>query len=290
MSKSQNLSITAFQEQFGTEEKCYEYLVKARWANGFICPACGHNHGYLLNNKRYQCSSCRKQTSVTAGTVMHKTHLPLTKWFLAFYLVSQDKRGISALKLSGDLGVQYQTAWKVLKRIRSAMGERDQTHLLSGIIEFDDFYVGTPSVGEKRGRGTDKAKIFVALSLTDDGKPSYLKMGVTEDLKKESVRKFAEENFKPDSKIRSDGYRSYIPALEAFDHEHQVYDPDKDMLHWLHIAISNLKAFISGTYHGLGKIHLQAYLDEFCFRYSRRFFHANLLDRLAIAVATSSPC
>lgn len=80
------------------------------------------------------------------------------------------------------------------------------------------------------------------------------------------------ENFEADSKIKSDGYPSYVPGLEAFEHTHQVYDPEKDLLHWLHIAISDLKDFISGTYLGLGKIHLQAYLDEFCFRYSRRFF------------------
>lgn len=170
------------------------------------------------------------------------------------------------------------------------MGERDQKHLLSGIKEFDDFYVVTPTAGEKRGRRTEKAKIFVALSLTDDGKPRYLKMKVTGNLKKESVHKFANESFHPDSKIKSDGYRSYLSGLEGFEHEHQVYDPEKELLHWLHITISNFKAFVGGTYHDLGKIYLQAYLDEFCFRYSCRFFHGNLLDRLAIAIATSSPC
>ena len=175
----------------------------------------------------------------------------------------------------------------MLKRIRTAMGQRDKKHQLSGVIEFDDSYFGGPTVGQKRGRGTEKAKVFVALSLSESGSPLYLKMMVTPNIKRASVKKFAQSAFAEGSTIRSDGYRSYIPALKGYNHEHKPYDPNSGLLHWLHIVIGNAKAFILGTYHGLPKNNLQAYLDEYCFRFSRRFFGPNLLMRLTLAVATS---
>ena len=213
--------------------------------------------------------------------------MPLTQWFLAFYFVCQDKRGLSAVQLEAMLGMTYKTAWFMLSRIRSAMGQRDETHQLNGVIEFDDSYFGGPTTGKKRGRGTEKAKVFVALSLDERGNPLFLKMRVTPNLKQASVKKFAHAAFADGSVIRSDGYRSYIPALEGFTHEHRPYDPNSGLLHWLHIVISNAKAFILGTYHGLPKKNLQSYLDEFSFRFSRRDFGGALIERLAIAIGTS---
>lgn len=287
MAKGKGLPLGTFLKRFSTESACLEYLAAQRWKEGYICPKCGSRHGYRLRNGRYQCAQCRHQVSVTAGTVLHKTHLPLTKWFLAFYLVCVDKRGISALQLSRQLGMTYKSAWYLLKRIRAAMGQRDAKHQLEGVIEFDDAYFGGAVRGKKRGRGTEKAKVFVALSLDSRGNPCHLKMHVTPNLKQASVRKFAQTAFAENSVIRSDGYRSYIPALKGFSHEYKAYDPDSGLLHWLHILVSNAKAFISGTYHGLPKDNLQSYLDEFCFRFSRRSFGPALLDRLVLAIATS---
>jgi len=212
----------------------------------------------------------------------------LTTWFLAFYLVCQDKRGISAVHLAAQTGVTYKTAWYMLKRIRMAMGQRDAEHRLDGVIEFDDAYFGGPTTGKKRGRGTGKAKVFVALSLDAYGNPCYLKMRVTQNIKQASVKKFAQSCFADGSVIHSDGYRSYIPALKGYAHEYKLYVPNSGLLHWLHIIISNAKAFILGTYHGLPKASLQSYLDEFCFRFSRRSFGGALLERLALAIGVSS--
>ena len=175
----------------------------------------------------------------------------------------------------------------MLRRIRAAMGQRNELHQLSGVIEFDDAYFGGPTAGKKRGRGTEKAKVFVALSLNERGNPCFLKMQVTPNIKQASVKKFARAAFADGSVIHSDGYRSYIPALEGYTHEHRSYDPSSGLLHWLHIVISNAKAFILGTYHGLPKKHLQSYLDEYSFRFSRRYFGGALLDRLVLAVALS---
>lgn len=270
MAKRRGLPLGTFLNRFSTEAACQEYLSGQRWKDGYACPKCGNRQGYQLGNGRYQCAKCRHQISVTAGTVLHKTHMPLTKWFLAFYLVCQDKRGIYAMQLSAQLGTTYKTAWYMLKRIRAAMGQRDETHRLDGVIDFDDAYFDGPVIGQKPGRDTEKVKVFVALSLDSPRNPRYLKMQVTPNIKQASVIKFAQSAFTENSVIRSDGYRSYIPALKGFSHEHKTYDPSSGLLHWLHIMIGNTKAFILGTYHGLPKVTLQSYLDEFCFRFSRR--------------------
>ena len=216
MAKTKGLPLGTFLKRFSTEVACKEYLADQRWKGGYVCQKCGSRQGYRLGNGRYQCAQCRHQVSVTAGTVLHKTHMPLTKWFLAFYLVCQDKRGISAVQLSTQLGTTYKTAWYMLKRIREAMGQRDKTHRLDGVIDFDDAYFGGPVRSKKRGRGTEKVKVFVALSLDSQGNPRHLKMQVTPNIKQASVRKFAQSAFAENSVIHSDGYRSYIPALKDF--------------------------------------------------------------------------
>ena len=247
MAKSKRYPLGAFMKEFSTEAKCREYMANLRWPDGFVCPKCGCRYACLLSNGWYQCTECRHQTSVAAGTVLHRTYMLLTRWFLAFYFVSQDKRGISAVTLMSIRGTTYKTAWNMLMRIRTAMGQRDKTHQLNGTIEFDDTYFGGPTVGMKRGRGTEKAKVFAAVSLDERGNPLYTKMRLTQNIKRASVKKFAQVAFAPDSTIHSDGYGSYIPALEGYTHKHKPYDPHSGLLHWLHIVISNAKAFLLDT-------------------------------------------
>jgi len=131
------------------------------------------------------------------------------------------------------------------------MGQRDGIHQFSGIIEFDDAYFRGPVTGKKQGCGTEKAKIFVALSLDEHGNPRYLKMQVIVNIKQAFVRKFAQSTFAEGSVIRSDSYRNYILALKDYSHEHKPYNPGSGLLHWLYTVISNAKEFILGTYHNL---------------------------------------
>lgn len=126
----------------------------------------------------------------------------------------------------------------MLKRIRAAMGQRDKRHQLDGVIDFDDAYFGGPVTGKKRGHVTEKGNVFVALSLDSQEHPRYLKMLVTPNIRQASVKKFAQSAFAENSTIRSNGYRSYIPALKGFSHEHKTYDPSSGLLHWLHIIIA----------------------------------------------------
>ncbi len=286
MGKKKELSFSNFIKRFPDEEACAKYLHQAKWADGYICPKCGCREHYPVQSYgRYQCKHCRHQTTLTANTVMHRTHLSLRKWFWAIYLVACDKRGISALALSGKIEVCYETAWYMLRRIRAAMEMRDQQYYLEGIVEFDDSYFGAKIKG-KEGRGAGNQAVFVAVSKDENGNPAYLKMQVTDNIQRPSVGRFAEENILHGSTVQTDGFRSYRqPLAENYNHEYKNFDPDAELLKWLHRIIGNAKAFINGTYHGTSTKHLQMYLSEFCYRFNRRQFHGAIFDRLILAVA-----
>ena len=151
-------SLSDFVSTFVTEAKCREYLTKKRWPNGFVCPKCGTTHGWELSNGSIECSRCHKQTSVTAGTILHRSHVPLTKWFIAFFLVMNDKGGISAVELCNMADVTYKTAWYMVQRIRMTMAHRDSIYLLSGQGEFDNAYIGGPTTGKKADAAQRRAR------------------------------------------------------------------------------------------------------------------------------------
>jgi len=289
MSQQKGMSFKEFREQFQTEEACEAYLFQRRWPEGFVCPKCGGTGCYQLRGRREcVCKHCHRQSSVTVGTVLHRTHLPLTIWFWAIYLVARDKWGISAVQLSHELEIAYSSAWYLLHRLRRAMGERDQDYVLSGIVELDDAYFGAPKPNGKRGRGTEKTSALVAVSLTEQGRPRFLRMQVS-DLDAKSVAGVAQRTILSGSEIHSDALGSFRTALrDGYVHQFQVFDKDSGALRWVHILISNAKAFLLGTYHGIDKKHLQSYFDEFCFRFNRRFWHEQLFPRLVCAVAASN--
>lgn len=290
MAKQETMSFADFRERFNNEDACREYLYNLRWPNGFICPKCGGVGCYHIKGRnKYQCAQCRYQASVTSGTVMHKSKLSLQIWFWAIYLVSRDKRGYSATQLEAELNIAYSSAWYLLQRIRSAMAGRDSEYMLSGIVEMDDTYFGAPAEGGKRGRGTQKTIVMVAVSKTESGKPNYLKMKVLDNLKGETVGDFAKANIVKGSTVQSDAYRSYRkPLADDYEHQYEVFDSNSDMLKWLHTFIGNAKAFVNGTFHGLGVKHLQRYLDEFSYRFNRRCFRNQIFPRLLCAVANSN--
>jgi len=286
MSKKKSLSFSQFIKRFPNEESCVKYLYTVKWPNGFVCPVCGHQHCYELNGYgRYQCANCRHQTSLTANTVMHRSHMPLTKWFWAIYLVACDKRGISALALAGKIEVSYKTAWYLLRRIRGAMQMRDDRYVLGGIVEFDDSYFGGKIKG-KEGRGAGNQPVFVAVSKDDKGNPAYLRMQVTKNVQSNSVESFARERIAYGAVVQTDGYNAYrTPLSKRYHHQREVFKPDGELLRWLHHLIGNAKTFINGTYHGTSTKHLQMYLSEFCYRFNRRKYNGAIFDRLLIAVA-----
>src|SRR3954468_15136843 len=138
------LSEAAFRSQYGTEEQCRAALFSWRWPRGFVCPKCGGTHAVVLRTRPvHQCSTCRHQVSLIAGTIFHATKLPLTTWFAAIYHLTQSKNGLSSLELARRLGVSHYTAWKIQHKLMQVMLERDQDKPLTGErIEVDDAYIG----------------------------------------------------------------------------------------------------------------------------------------------------
>ena len=289
--QQEEMNLIEFMNRFQTEEDCREHFFKVKWPKGFKCPKCSYEkYSFIKYRNLYQCLKCGHQASLTAGTVMHKSHMGLQKWFLAIHLFTHDKRGISAMQLCRSLGTSYQTAWTMLQKLREAMGSRDNEYILRGIVEMDDAFFGAPSEGGKRGRGTDKTPALIAVSLDGDGAPEYVKIEVVENVNGATIVETAKTMVEPGSVIRTDGLASYN-ALKEEDYEHQPenFDPENrpDHLRWLHVIVSNLKALIMGTYHGLDKKHLQRYFNEFCYRFNRRRFGNQLFNRLLVACAST---
>jgi transposase-like protein len=187
-------------------------------------------------------------------------------------------------------GISHYAAWLMLHKLRKAMGDRDAKYYLDGIVEMDDAFFGAPEEGGKRGRGTEKTPAIAALSLNDEGQPEHLRLKVVDNVDGTSIIQAATDTIKPGSTVRTDGLNAYNTLnREGYEHEGEKFDPQNnpEHLHWLHVIISNLKAFIAGTYHGLDKKHLQRYFDEFCYRFNRRRFGNQLFNRLLEACAST---
>ncbi len=290
------MDLITFQKRFGTEKACRKRLFRMRWPDGFRCSRCDCHEAYYLEKRMlYQCAKCKLQTSLTAGTVMHRTRTPLVKWFWAIFLVSTDKRGLSALALSRKIDIGLKCAWTMLHKIRKAMEARDAEYQLAGLIQVDDafFKGGVNKGGDKRGRGTSKVPVLVMAAVKDEA-ITFAKMEVLETVDTASVKAAIGRHVADSQTIKTDGL-SVFNGLEQMGHEHApevVYpkkgEPNFDVLKWVNILVSNAKAFILGTFHGVMKKHLQRYLDEYCYRFNRRFWPGQAFDRLLRACAGSA--
>jgi transposase-like protein len=213
------LSLPAFLRLYSTEEQCEAALEKARWPDGFRCPRCnGHEHGLVYGRrlKRYQCRNCGHQATLTAGTIMQATKLPLTAWFLAFYLIGQAKTGISSLELSRHLGVKYDTAWLLHNKILRAMADREEAYLLRGKIQIDDSYLGGELPGGKAGRGSEnKTPIVAAVSLNEAGHPIHARITAVSGFSSEAIADWSKQHLAPGSQVLSDGLACFRAVTTA---------------------------------------------------------------------------
>ena len=274
-------TLRQFQSDFATKEACQQYLAACRWPDGFLCPRCGRRRAYeLVNQRRRQCASCRHQVSLTAGTVLHKTKLPLTHWFWTAYLMTTDKRGVSALLLQRQLGLsRYETAWMMLHKLRRAMVNiaREPLH---GEVEVDETWVGGEQAGLRGSRqlkGRRAALVLVAVEKRGRGS-GRIRMKVIPDFKAKTIIPFLHQNVSPGSTIYTDGLKSFEGLAEAgFKHiaraqplRSELRKGAKSAVPLADRAIGNLQQWLIGTYHGVSKPQLQVYLDEFVFRHNRR--------------------
>ena len=293
------LSLPEFQRLYGSDAQCESALEKARWPDGFRCPRCnGHEHGLVYGRrlKRYQCRSCRHQATLTAGTIMQATKLPLTTWFLAFYLIGQAKTGISSLELSRHLGVNYDTAWLLHNKILRAMTEREEAYLLRGKIQMDDAYLGGERTGGKVGLGSEnKIPIVAAISLNEAGHPIHARITAVSGFCSEAISDWAKRHLAPGSQVLSDGLGCFRAVTTANCYHKAVvtggkHPNDLPQFRWINTLLGNLKTSFSGTFHAFNfEKYARRYLGGYCFRFNRRFSIAGMTERIANAVCCCMP-
>jgi ribosomal protein L37AE/L43A/transposase-like protein len=269
-------SIVEFQRRFADEDACRTYLFDSRWPDGFVCRACGADAiGALQARNVWQCKACGKQTSVTAGTVMHATRTPLTLWFWAAYLVATHTPGMSAVQLQRQLGIKrYETAWLILHKLRRAMVAPER-ELLCGPVEVDEALIGGRHPGRLGGRQRDR-KTVVGVAVEARGAGSgRLRLAVLPDASGGSLTDFVAATVTPGATVDTDGWPGYAGLRRAgYDHiinkQRERFPDHQFVLPRAHRAISNLKTWLQGTHRGVSPDHLQVYLDEFVFRHNRR--------------------
>lgn len=261
-------SLKELETRFATEAACLAYLAALRWPTGFVCPACGGTQAWRTSRGRWHCRQCGTQTSVTAGTLFHRTRLPLPVWFRAIWHVTSQKYGANALGLHRVLGLSYETAWQWLHKLRRAMVRpgRDQ---LAGCVQVDETYVGGRKKPGKRGRGA-ASKTLVAIAVEDKTPKGIgrIRLQVLPNASAASLARFAGEAIAPGSVLATDDWVGYGPWV-ARTYTHRVLPPKALVLP--HLVASLVKRWLLGTYQGAVKpTHLAYYLDEFTFRFNRR--------------------
>lgn len=281
-------------DRFPDDQSCWEYLKRVRWPRGFVCPRCeGRRSSFIETRKLWQCSACRHQVSLTAGTIFQGTRTPLRKWFLAIFFMARHKQGISALQLQRDLGLgNYQTAWTMMHKLRSGLGKRPH-QLLRGDVEADETYIGGARSG-KRGRGAaNKSMVAVAVERVAPNRAGSAYLAVIADGSAEELGATVRGAIEGGTRLFTDGHRTY-PTLVASGIEHvpQIQgDPKRagEILPWVHTIISNLKAWLVGTFRGVSHRHLPRYLTEFTYRLNRRQLEERLFFYLARRATENPP-
>lgn len=276
------MNLLEFQTLFPDETACEQYLLQRLWPQGFQSPHCGGQGGWYLKARRsFECQHCHRQESVTAQTLFHRSRSPLREWFLAIYLICESKKGISVLELAHHLGMKDERrAERMKKRIQAAMGERNDRYLLQDFVEFDEaFFV---EAGES-------VPVAVCVSVNEQDRPEYVRFQVLDNLKGGTVEAAAKKCVAPEAVVVTDGHPSHN-GFKAHFQEHiacvqRVPALCREYLPWVHILISNAKRFIGGTHHAVN--HLQGFLDEFAWRFNRRF--CDLFDRMILSSLTYKP-
>ena len=296
-------SLTEFQQEFPDEASCALFLCEKRWPSGFVCPVCNGRRAALLNSRAYtyECLDCRRQTSVTAGTAMHRSKLPITVWFWAVHLMATHSNGMSARQLADQLGVTYKTAWLLTQKLRRSMVNPDREPL-EGVVEVDQaeipfrtsdsfFYPDTSTkiliagAVEIVDRDINRSKTRRIGAKYIDTRSGRIRLAVIADNSASSIESFVRANVRPGATLITDGHASY-PGLTDYRHDPRVVGnmAGHIVLPWVHRLFSLLKRWGLGTYHGLRRKHLDTYLNEFAFRYNRRFYrHVSFETVLGLA-------
>jgi transposase-like protein len=310
-------SLTDFQQVFPDEAACAAWLEQSRWREGFQCPNCsvvGEPFRFARRPTVFRCRKCGKNASLTVGTVMERTHTPLSVWFWGAYLVATQTPGMSAIQFQRQLGLsRYETAFQILHKLRASMVRPDADQIGSHLhthVEVDETWIGGKTRGE--GRGVHHKTLVAAavevkkpevgtvagyeiLKRRNGRFAGRVRLAVVEDRSASTLCGFVEKMVFPKATIISDDWIGYAGLRKrGYDHhpvalngDHAVAD---QALPIVHLVFSNLKTWLRGTHHGVSKQHLQAYLNEFAFRFNRRGLPFNAFrSLLGIAGSVSAP-
>lgn len=299
------MKITEFNKYFPDEHSCRMDMKEKREQEGVICKKCSNGEHYWLSSLyQWKCKGCGFRTTLRSGTVMHDSKLPLRTWYMCMALMSMAKKPMSAHEMRRQLSMKrYEPVWLMMRKIRRAMGQRDERYRLIDMVEMDEAYftTATPAGTKlKRGKGSQRKQDVMVMAgsvpLEDikTGKKSrhcrFFKMKVLKKGDAHSVNGTVQESIDEKTLVFSDKAKSYVDIAQFVEGHVSVLsskEATNDTLRWVHTAISNAKRTLLGIYHVIQGENLQSYLDEFCYKLNRRYFGERLFDRVAIAVASS---
>jgi len=290
------ISLNQFLARYGYEEQCEAAIEDARWPEGFQCPKCSGKQHYCYrrgNLKIFQCCNCRKQTTLTEGTIFHSSKLPLTIWFQTMFLLTQNKNNVSILELRRLVGVSYPAAWRMKHKLMQIMYEQESETRLSGRVEIDDAYLGGEHPGGKAGRGSENKVPFIAAVQTNDrNNPQYAVFSKVRSFSSGEVTSWAHRSLVPATLVVSDGLWCFRSVANAgCDQQREVIGSARkstsmECFTWVNTVYGNLKTAINGTYHAFDfQKYAHRYLGEYQYRFNRRFDLAGMLSRLIRAAA-----
>lgn len=299
------MNLLNFASEYPDEESCKRKWKEYRDKYGVVCPKCGSTQHYWKSDKEcYECKNCGYRQSLRSNTVMHGSQLPFRYWFVAIHLLTSTKKSFSASELQRQLGHKYYNPiWAMLHKLRLAMGKRDAKYELSDVVELDEGFFTTETPEDekdekvKRGRGSQKktAVLVMAESKQDENsngkhsktrKVGHIKMFVIDDLKAKTIDEKVKGNVHEDSILDTDNSTSYTNLKDIVREHRPKIIPKKETgkaLPWVHIAISNAKRVLLDVFHDIRPEYLQSYLNEFCYKFNRRYFGEKQFDRLLIA-------
>jgi hypothetical protein len=284
-------SVTSFARRFADERGCAQHLAALRWPDGFRCRKCQGRAAWQLvvRPRVYECRACGTQNSVTAGTVMHRSKVSLVEWFWAAWAFSQDKRGVSALQLSKQLGRRYETAWQLLHKLRAALAEDNEAFPLKGVIEVDETYIGGKTSPRQGGRSLADHRRSLLVGAVErrqleDRNPGVrgtglgcgsARLAVLPAASRAEVEGFVDSVCGQGATIRTDGLPSYLGLPKrGFVHDKHVIgaQPERasELFPLIHTLFSNFQVWLHGTFHGVSRTFLPRYAQEFTWRFNRR--------------------
>lgn len=280
---------------FSDENTCKEYLEQMRWGGNIICPHCENDEKIYSMKKNYKCAKCRKQFSVTKGSIFENSAIPLQKWFAGIWLITSHKKGISSLQLHRDLGITQKSAWFMLQRIRFAIRTKSFSKPLANTVEADETYVG----GKNKNRHADKKIPFAQGRSTKDKTPVFglverngrvVAMKVSNTTQK-TIHPIIKNLVSKDANLMTDEWKAYRGLASYYNHAFVKHGEGQYVVGDAHTNTiegfwSLLKRGIIGIYHHVSEKHLDAYVDEFEYRYNTK--HLECADRFSNMLALSN--